>query len=932
LGPGLLARIPESHKEWMRAGGVRSMVADADVVSMLDMLPQSKSLSQREPFQMPIENRQELGNGLSRRHTVAGYLGIMGGYALKSHTDRGRLREAVRRVYPGSGAVKGPSLSTLSTPEVSHGSASGNHRRNASAMGRLDRNANRTVVFGHGPVAQQVYEGAARDLGPNNVRWVHALPSASERSRIGRDFGATSIRMVRHDAWREVTRRGITRRMPYNPIPGVLASTTGPGKRGGRGGGITRPPSWKAPGSQGRPRPEPQPRPGGGPRWTPPSTPNGRWSQPRVGGVMLSGSADVQGGSEDISLGSFSLVFDNGEATMDVQELREFVTALWAVYFSAEGPGISIDPIAPDVDKHLVRYIGQVVNSDLGAVMREADYLMKRWTVGTERADDIPGFQNPDDIAGRRGRISGNTRSRFWFVPADMTFRRAGNLLTFEHGRMTLRTEYDMGSARKGTDPANEEFARWFTENYEVISARYPIFEQLSSYARMVSLARHLKESGVPLLWYLLANKDLILTEDSPGTVDAFATRSKHFDHIEISGGVDLVASPSDIHYVIDHEAEVALRDATRMKAAASVGRGAEPMRIERGAGQPADLSLCDSQDLALSSGNVEGDVYQTDLLIRNGGAPLLEMTRYYDPGHEGTQTFGPGWNLMIPYGVEPADDTMIPWGEHRVPERMIVKNLLTGDRQILSFDEDRFSVAGWVPENAEDSGALGLFLLTDTSYRLVDKVGSEFQFDPAGRLTDMIFTEEHVVHFEYERTSLDWQSAGARLAPLGAVRVEHAGILLPKHLALYGPGGDQREVFVFAPDNAYGVLGYLPENPESPFEVLAALTDGGFQLQDQCGAQRLFDATGELSCIETTLVTSMSRGDHEIEFRYEPDGVQGLRIRAASFQSTDGSEKSSTIGYSYASDGRLCSVLKSNGDLLQVRYEEDRVFLAVND
>lgn len=45
---------------------------------------------------------------------------------------------------------------------------------------------------------------------------------------------------------------------------GILASTTGPGKRGGRGGGITRPPSWTPPVRPGQqePRPGGEPKPG----------------------------------------------------------------------------------------------------------------------------------------------------------------------------------------------------------------------------------------------------------------------------------------------------------------------------------------------------------------------------------------------------------------------------------------------------------------------------------------------------------------------------------------------------------------------------------------------------------------------------------------------------------------------------------------------
>jgi hypothetical protein len=108
-----------------------------------------------------------------------------------------------------------------------------------------------------------------------------------------------------------------------------------------------------------------------------------------IGGVMLHGVAQVEGNVADVQLGggSFSLIFENKDAQIDVRKLRKFITALWAVYFSEEGPGISIDPIAPGVDKHLVRYIGKVINSDLGRVMRETDYLMKKWAVGTEKPE-----------------------------------------------------------------------------------------------------------------------------------------------------------------------------------------------------------------------------------------------------------------------------------------------------------------------------------------------------------------------------------------------------------------------------------------------------------------------------------------------------------------------------------------------------------------
>src|SRR5208282_6699304 len=92
---------------------------------------------------------------------------------------------------------------------------------------------------------------------------------------------------------------------------------------------------------------------------------------------------------------SFSLMLEGNGAGLSQVAFQRVITAIWAVYLSPEPPGISINPIAPGVDKHLVQYIGNVVNTDLGRVVREADYTMKKWAVGTE-APDIPGFDTPD--------------------------------------------------------------------------------------------------------------------------------------------------------------------------------------------------------------------------------------------------------------------------------------------------------------------------------------------------------------------------------------------------------------------------------------------------------------------------------------------------------------------------------------------------------
>jgi len=122
----------------------------------------------------------------------------------------------------------------------------------------------------------------------------------------------------------------------------------------------------------------------------------------------------------------------------------------------------------------MVRYIGKVINTDLGRVMRDADYLMKKWARGNGDSN-IPGFMNPDKISGKRGFAYIGAWSRFWFVPQDMKFKRGGDILLFDDGRMTVKTEYMFNGDNMRADPSNERFAQFFTDQYhKKIAEQYP--------------------------------------------------------------------------------------------------------------------------------------------------------------------------------------------------------------------------------------------------------------------------------------------------------------------------------------------------------------------------------------------------------------------------------------------------------------------------
>ncbi|MBD3334954.1 MAG: hypothetical protein GF355_05510 [Candidatus Eisenbacteria bacterium] len=644
-----------------------------------------------------------------------------------------------------------------------------------------------------------------------------------------------------------------------------------------------------------------------------------RFEAPDVGGVMLTGAAGVAGDlpgmtTPGLANGGFSLVLEGQEAALSPAAFDRFMTALWAVYYSDEDPGISIDPIAPGIDKHMVRYIGRVVNSDLGRVMREADYVMKQWAVGTERPA-IPGFRSPDDMAGRRG-YTYLASSRFWFVPKDMRFRRAGGLLLFDGGRMTVQTEYLNAGARRTADPSNEEFARWFTREYDAIARRYPVYQELFDYAKMVSLAKYLKEQHVPLFWFLMANKDRVLTEDSPGTVDALARGSDYFKNLRIEGGVELVSPGS---FVYDDGLRTALQSAGRRQGSGPTTELVSITEEDEDWARPAALTLDDvpytlAPQHSLTTGtDARGVRYQTDLALHNASGPGLELVRYFDPSRPSGGEFGEGWRLLVPYRIEPAGDATREFLNAVIPERMSVVNLVTGEVETLSFSTDRYSIAGYVPGELSESQTVGLFLMSDASYRLADKLGNEFWFDPAGYMTDAVFSEDHRMHLEYRDGFTDqFAEMPYEVVPSGAEQAEYDGWLLPERMEVRNLINGETEIMEFSSEGRF--VGYVTERERTgPYEMLVLMSDGSFRLLAGNGSEVAFDASGRFEGMTAAagerLVASVSMGPHAAEFKYTV-GRDGRPLIAEARLAGEGPREAEhlVIHYDYDSDGRLAS------------------------
>ncbi|MCD4679866.1 MAG: hypothetical protein K8S00_05710 [Bacteroidales bacterium] len=750
-----------------------------------------------------------------------------------------------------------------------------------------------------------------------------------------------------------------------------------------------------------------------------------------IGGVMLSGVASLAGSGPakvDLSGGNFSFIVDGKNARLAPEAFRKFITALWTVYYSNQDPGISIDPIAPGVDKHLVRYIGKVVNTDLGRVMRDADYLMKKWSVGTERPD-IRGFKNPDEYAARARKLY-LAASRFWFVPENMRFKRSDDMLLFDDGRMTIQTEYLTDSAQKSADPANEKFANFFTEYYTDISEKYPVYKELFDYAKMVSLAKYLKEQGIPLFWFLMANKDLVITEDSPGTVDELVKGSDYFRDITISGGVNLDFDVEDQeHYVYDQTAVKAINEArsklsssTQSTTSMSYDRkttkmGPDPFSFDLG----KESYTVVPQHSLTSGKDRRGIRYQTDMALQGRGLQLtqqsldilkadlvyretmeemepvlktmkkhnldqeeiyalyqvkkkraeksvegilggldkiknkkysdknefitalelsigaeqterlkyqiskvsyystnLELVRYFNPKKRSSGEFGNGWRLLVPYSIKSYGKTKTEFSNLIIPEKMALVNLLTGEEEILTFSTERYSNAGYVPEKLENSQVVGLFMMTDASYRLADKLGNEFWFNPRGCLTDMVFSKDHHIQYEYLDGFTDsFEKPPYSIEPPDKERVAFLNVTIPKRMKLKDHVHGVSEILTFSDKGKRA--GYVPENVgKSRFKIMVLMSDASFRLIDRNGNETALTSSGRFEKMavsdERPMVSAVSQGNHRIAFKYTIDNSGDVIIASASL--SEGEKHESPIfmvKYEYDSEGRLADIKKIN-------------------
>jgi hypothetical protein len=373
--------------------------------------------------------------------------------------------------------------------------------------------------------------------------------------------------------------------------------------------------------------------------------------------------------------------------------------------------------------------------------------------------------------------------------------------------------------------------------------------------------------------------------------------------------------------YVFDQETTKAVAKAMAQRRAVESDAPQPTTRPEVVAPTPALSKEMPSYSLVpqhtLTSGrDRRGLRYQTDIALREGTEPGLELVRYFRSYSDSGGEFGNGWHLMVPYRIHPTDKERRKFRNVMAPVRMTVENLLSGQQEVLTLDEERYSLVGYVPKDLATSQVIGLFPLTDATFRLADKLGNELQFDEAGYLTDMILGPEYQVHYEWMRGKTDAIARpGIQLKGVGERLVKLGENMVPDKVALVDASGAVGETLVLSDDEA--VVGYLPEKDRretSRIRIVAVRKDGAFELLNRDGHQANFTAAGNLSSLvvdgENPLPAEMVCGKQKVVFRYSLDVTGNLRIGSAEI-SWPKQEEPYRIRYRYGADGSLVAAAK---------------------
>ncbi len=224
-----------------------------------------------------------------------------------------------------------------------------------------------------------------------------------------------------------------------------------------------------------------------------------------------------------------------------------------------------------------VRVMGMPFHSHFAKVLVQADYDMKSQVDGSDPLQ-ISGLESitqmtlaqirRDVEADRPISIPLSSMNRFWFYPGKNAWEEGDGVVLIRESPVTLLSSQTFVNAKNQVvdaverDPIAEKFAERFTQHFDEVADRRPIYRQLEGLFRFVALAKILEDKvrstsaeatlGYYLDDYRVARTDVPTQLPGRSHVDGFEHRRA------VTGGVEVMTLrlPSCGGVSIDIEAE----------------------------------------------------------------------------------------------------------------------------------------------------------------------------------------------------------------------------------------------------------------------------------------------------------------------------------------------------------------------------------------
>jgi len=449
-----------------------------------------------------------------------------------------------------------------------------------------------------------------------------------------------------------------------------------------------------------------------------------------------------------------------------------------------------------------------------------------------------------------------------------MRFTRLDDLLIFDEGRMTVKTEVE-STDEDAIDPGNQKFSHQLTTRYDELANNYEVLTDLYEYAKLVALAKYLKESGVPLHWFLMANKDLVITEDSPGTVKELAKGSEFFDGITITGGVDITQNTNYVYeanYKYDDKAIEEIK---------KVLEGLYPPSFFPGESEYKTVSKPKNQSIkivdekysvvpqsSLTSGkDRRGIRYQTDFAMNANGYQINEQSLnkiYYRLVDRET-------NRLIFNHIKKHDLKLTKKDDKYI--RLYKESKIKASKDIDNTFKLLKLIEGIDYRNKDDFAKDVTSLIGKETFDRISRLLLEYSYYSTNLELVRYFNPNKKTNDQFGQ---GWQiMIPYRIEVPDDNRIRFRNLNIPKEVILVNMITDDEELLEFDTEK-YTSVGYLPKDNKSDVVGAFLVNDLSYRLQDKMSNSYYFNSSGFL--------TDMKFSEHHhYKIEYIRDGTSNF-------------------------------------------------------